>query len=154
MMEMVTPCVTQSIIEVMGSMFNCTVHKNEPDELLTDRLSDLAQSGDLCGCKLSFSGSYSGVVFLLLPISVLTKMTHHFMGDQGGVLSEEVTNGTLKEALNIITGRALTKADEAAYTGLGIPEIIDPGTMSLNQDLIIFTSEAEDLLASCVQFDQ
>lgn len=154
MMEMVMPCVSQSIIEVLGSMFNCTVHENEPEEFLSDRLSDLALSGQLRGCKISFSGSFSGMIYLFLPIAVLTQMTHHFMGEKQEALPEDVTDGTLKEALNMIAGRALTKADEASYTGLGIPEIIDSSDLSLNQDCILFISEEEDLLASCVQFDK
>lgn len=62
------------------------------------------------------------------------------MGQGMASLSREYTEGTLKEALNMVAGNALTRVDETEYMGLGIPEIIPaPGPADVD-DTVILTS--------------
>ncbi len=134
---------TNSIFEVMETMFYFTVEEKKntvPD------LSALLDAKNSRACKITFSGKQSGAMYLLLPRNVLDVMTRNFLGENEDNLPEEMTDGTLKEALNMIAGSALTKFDEESYMGLGIPEMVDPGTISIDEEAVVFNSEKGDIV--------
>lgn len=141
--------VTSSIFEVMETMFYFTL---EEKKKAASKLSDLFDIQSLRVCRITFSGQYSGAIFLLIPKNVLATMSHSFLGDDSDNLSEEVTDGVLKEGLNMIAGNALTKFDEKSYMGLGIPEMVDADGLSLDEESVIFNT-GEGLIASFVKID-
>ncbi|MFH2059896.1 MAG: chemotaxis protein CheX [Pseudomonadota bacterium] len=142
--------VTSSIFEVMETMFYFTVE--EKDTAASD-LSDLFDIQSARTCRITFSGQFSGAIFLLIPKNVLGTMTQNFLGEGSDNLSEELTDGTLKEALNMIAGSALTKFDEKSYMGLGIPEVVELANLSLDEESVIFNT-GEGLIASFIQIDK
>ncbi len=74
------------------------------------------------------------------------------MGQNIDSLTDEDLDGTLKEALNMIAGSALTKVDEKSYMGLGIPEMIDASKIKINDDAVaIDTSDGS--MAFMVEMD-
>ncbi|MDD9302399.1 MAG: chemotaxis protein CheX [Desulfobacter sp.] len=100
----------------------------------------------------SFSGNFSGSIFLSIPPSLLNTMTENFMGQDISTLSEAHVDGTLKEALNMIAGNALTRVDNTSYMGLGIPEILsDPGQDNTDASVTLHT--LDDILIARVKLN-
>jgi len=132
----------------METMFYFTL---EEKKTMASNLLDLFDPASLRTCCITFSGAYSGTIFLLIPLNVLTTMTENFLGEDEEELSEEHTDGTLKEALNMIAGNALTKVDEKSYMGLGIPEMIDSATLKLDNDDAVIFNTGEGIMASVIQ---
>jgi chemotaxis protein CheY-P-specific phosphatase CheC len=144
------PKVTNSIFEVLETMFYFTVEEKKRTAPDVTALIDLKNPR---ACKITFSGKQSGAMYLLLPQDVLDAMTRNFLGENEEHLPEEMTDGTLKEALNMIAGSALTQFDEESYMGLGIPEMVDPGTITFDDDAVVFNSE-QGVIVSCVDIDK
>lgn len=152
MINKMTKQVTRSVVGVMESMFNFIVYEeNTLGSVLTD-LPDLLKNEHLRACKITFHGAYSGIIYLLVPIGVLAKMSANFMDQEAADLTEDITDGTLREALNMVAGDALTNMDEKSFTGLGIPEVIDPSSVPLVEDVAVLYSD-QDLILSYVQME-
>lgn len=133
MREKLIQQVTDSIFEVMETMFYMTL---EADARPVSNVLDLFDTKKINICRISFSGNYSGAFSLAVESDLLEMMTNNFMGEDLDSLPDEATDGTLKEALNMIAGNTLTKIDKHFYMGLGIPERIkvsdiDPDGTSL-----------------------
>ena len=141
--------VTNSIFEVMETMFYITAE--EKKDVPQDKFS-LFNLDSLKAGRISCSGKFSGAIFLLMPSNVLISMTHNFLGEDKEQLSDDLIEGTLKEALNMIAGNALTKMDEQSYTGLGIPELINPADISPDDSTVIFDT-TEGMMAAHVELD-
>lgn len=110
--------VTNSIFEVLETMFFLTVEQTP-----IAGGSPAPGQGDVRACSITFSGHFSGRIFLQIPLELLYTMTENFLGQDRDTLTDEHVDGTLKEALNMIAGDALTRIDQDSYMGLGIPEI-------------------------------
>ncbi|MCG8643848.1 MAG: chemotaxis protein CheX [Desulfobacterales bacterium] len=141
--------VMNSIFEVMETMFYFTVEERNVPE---SDLSVLFDGQDVRACKVTFSGEHSGAIFLLIPKNVLVSMTENFMGEDGANLSDELTDGTLKETLNMVAGNALTKVNEQSYMGLGIPEMVAPSLLPMNKDCVVFDT-GKGLMAACIELE-
>lgn len=128
--------VTNSIFEVMETMFFFIVEEKQDTG---DNLMGLFEPSTLKACAIDFSGSVSGKIYLLIPSNVLSAMTVNFMGQDAD--SEELLEGTLKEALNMIAGSALTKVEKESYMGLGIPEIVAPADLIPDAEFAAFDTE-------------
>ena len=139
--------VTHSISEVMETMFNCMIQETRFTGPSLPGMFDIQETR---ACRITFSGKNSGAIFLLIPRKVLITMTQNFMGEAINPLSEEITDGTLKEALNMIAGHALTRLDEQSYMGLGIPQIVDASALSMDEDGILLNT-TEGVVASFVE---
>ena len=139
--------VANSVLEVMGTMFFLTV---EEKKSMGQTLSSVFDIQSLRACKITFSGEKSGAIFLMVPKMFLLLMTQNFMGEDNDQMSDELTDGTLKEALNIIAGSALTQLSKESYTGLGLPEMVDSETLALDPDAMIFNT-GQGVMASFVQ---
>lgn len=129
--------MTNSISDVMETMFYLSVEPRETVAFstVTDNASD-----PVTGCRLRFSGPFSGVMMVAVPMSLMEIMTANFMGEDRDRLSLEHCTGTVKEALNMVAGNALSKIDNDASFDLGLPEIIDfPGAISPDAFLTIET---------------
>lgn len=140
--------VTNSIFEVMESMFYFVVEEKTDTG---DNLMALFDSETLKACSIDFSGNQSGTIYLLIPSNVLTAMTIAFMGQDAD--SEDLVDGTLKEALNMIAGSALTKVNEESYMGLGIPELVSPADIVPDKDFSVFET-GQGLIASFVRVNE
>jgi len=140
--------VTSSIFEVMETMFFLTL-----EEETGNGAADLsAVRGELKTSAITFSGAFSGTIFLSIPCPLLKNMTEDFLGQDIDTLTDEHVDGTLKEALNMIAGSALTRVDNTAYMGLGIPEII-PAPAPEDVDQTVILNSAEDILIAHVKLN-
>ncbi|MCG8684441.1 MAG: chemotaxis protein CheX [Desulfobacterales bacterium] len=139
--------VTNSIFDVMETMFFLTLE--EPDE--EQGSADMEVQG-LKTSAITFSGDFSGTIFLGIPVSLLRAMTESFMGQDIETLTPEHVDGTLKEALNMIAGSALTRVDNTAYMGLGIPEIV-PNPKPDDVDETVLLHSAEDVMIAHVKLN-
>ncbi len=138
-----------SIFEVMETMFFYTTEEHKEENVDFGKIFDLQSAK---GCQITFSGKESGLIYLLVPLSILQTITSNFLGQNIDSLTDEDLDGTLKEALNMIAGSALTKVDEKSYMGLGIPEMIDASKIKINDDAVaIDTSDGS--MAFMVEMD-
>jgi len=80
----------------------------------------------LMGVGLKFSGPMSGEVVILLPIKLARSLTADFLGQENAGVGTSEMEGTVKELVNMITGKALSLFDEGAIFKLGIPEAAEP----------------------------
>lgn len=140
--------VTNSIFDVMETMFFLTLEKHKdsgPD----------SQSPDPSAMKaaaITFSGDVSGTIYLCIPAPLLQTMTENLMGQDIDTLTPEHVDGTLKEALNMIAGGAMTRIDDTAYMGLGIPEIVPvPGPGDIDETVMLNTSR--DILVAHIKLN-
>ncbi|MCP3939900.1 MAG: chemotaxis protein CheX [Desulfobacteraceae bacterium] len=130
--------VTNSIFEVMETMFFLTVEEQQKSD---PPLQAQPVSEEIKACSIKFSGSFSGTIFLEIPMELLKTMTENFMGQDLSPLSEEYMEGTLKEALNMIAGNTLTQIDKTSYMGLGIPDITTITSPEDVDETAIFNTE-------------
>ena len=125
-----------SISEVLETMFYLPV---EFRENLPPVITESIKKNIKTGCRLKVTGSLSATFQLFIPDQLLLDMTQNFMGEDPENCNEEYLNGTLKEALNMITGNALKSLETKTPPDLDIPEIIDSSDMGSSSLLIIDT---------------
>ena len=139
--------VTNSIFDVMETMFFLTLEEQNGDAALPPDLP-----AELKTSAITFSGDFSGTIYLGIPDHLLRDMTENFLGQDINTLTEEHVDGTLKEALNMIAGSALTRVDNTAYMGLGIPQIVPaPGPDQVDET--VFFNTARDTLIAQVKLN-
>lgn len=142
--------VTNSIFEVMETMFYLTL---EEKKNMGGDLSAIFDIKSLKSCEISFSGDHKGKIYLMVPQNLLIPMTQNFMGEDKEDLPTELTDGTLKEALNMIAGNALTLLNKESYMGLGIPEMTDSADIQFNEDGGLVFNAGDGYLASLIEVD-
>lgn len=108
-----------SISEVMETMFYIPVEPREIESIETSGFLDVQE---IQACRITFSGPFSGKIYLLLPQSLLTVITENFMGESQEHLTAEHLTGTLMEILNMMAGNTFSKIDQSSSFGLGVPE--------------------------------
>jgi len=135
MLNKLMPPLTHSIFKVMETMFSLTVE--EQKKTMAPLQAKESQEG-IQASSITFSGSFSGTIFLEIPLNLLKIMTENFLGQSLTHLSEDYMEGTLKEALNMIAGDALTQIN--ANTGLGLPEIIPVSSLGQVDQSIRFNT--------------
>ena len=137
--------VVNSIFEVMETMFFLTLE--EQNETSMDTLPDPASFKT---SAITFSGDFSGTIFLQVTQSLLETMTENFLGQDKDTLSTDHVEGTLKEALNMVAGSALTRVDNTVYMGLGIPEIV-PGPGETDETAVL--TSTQDLVLAHIKLN-
>ncbi len=111
-----------AISEVFETMFFLTL---EEKEQLTLEGSNLLNPDTTITARIDFKGSFSGCFIFLIPGKLLTYLAVCFMGLKEDEITDEHTIGTMKEALNMLAGNALSGYDDKVEFHLSIPEIID-----------------------------
>jgi chemotaxis protein CheY-P-specific phosphatase CheC len=112
-----------SISEVMETMFFLPLEFEDGGDI--KEIIRTAHGGTVA-CKLAFSGPFSGFSCFLIPVKVAQGLTASFLGEDTARVPEEQMAGTVKEILNMITGKAFSLYDNQAVFKLGFPEIIPP----------------------------
>ncbi|MCM2284085.1 MAG: chemotaxis protein CheX [Desulfobacula sp.] len=124
MMKTIMTAMKTSISEVMETMFFLPVEF--VDEPALKQIKALkGKKGK--ACRLDFSGDCSGSVILLTPRQLLMEMAENFMGESGESMKEDLLDGTLAEAVNMMAGNALRKIKTKVPFELSIPKLV-PGT--------------------------
>jgi CheY-specific phosphatase CheX len=125
-----------SISEVLETMFFLPLEASE-----SEGGEDLSQipKDQLTGASLKFSGPITGKVVFLLPITLARSLTSDFLGEEDAEVGPDEMEGTIKEIVNMITGKALSLTDGKAVFKLGIPEGAD-----ITEDLNSFFSEDDN----------
>jgi chemotaxis protein CheY-P-specific phosphatase CheC len=123
-----------SISEVLETMFFLPlefVDGGEINEIIS------SADGGVLACKLVFSGPFSGVSCFLIPVKVAKGMTANFLGQDAEVVTEEQMAGTVKEVLNMITGKLFSLYNNRAVFNLGLPETVpsDKWALLLTKDV-------------------
>jgi CheY-specific phosphatase CheX len=110
-----------SISEVMETMFFLPLEFEDGKDI-----NDIIHGADggTLACKLAFSGPFSGLTCFLIPGKVAQRLTADFLGEETDRVTEEHMVGTVKEILNMITGKAFSLYDNQTVFKLGIPEIM------------------------------
>jgi len=106
---------------------------------------------------IDFEGPRSGRVFLLVPDPTVNEMAANFLGLDEDEVSEEHAQDTLKETINMMTGRMLSIADRKARCALRIPRFAgewnsaDPEKGKSSGVLLLFETGKHHLAAGVVE---
>lgn len=117
-LEALKEATKTSISEVLETMFFLPLEVSESEDG-----GDLAQlpKDQLTGACLKFDGPIAGEVTFLIPVNLARSLTADFLGQEEGEVGKDEMVGTVKEVVNMITGKALSLYDESAVFKLGIP---------------------------------
>jgi CheY-specific phosphatase CheX len=132
-----------SISEVMETMFFLPLEFED-----TGDIKEIVRSADdrTLACELRFYGPFSGFSLFLIPGKVAQRLTANFLGEDTDRVTEEHLTGTVKEILNMITGKAFSLYDNRSAFKLGIPEIIPPEKCAH-----VVTRDVKEALNLCVK---
>jgi len=138
-----------SISEVLETMFFMSLDFGNNASIETDVVGD---SDKVVACKITFKGEFSGHFVFLVPENTLLEMTENFMGLDSGDISKEETEGTAKEAINMLAGATLSSFDSGLVFNLSMPEILDSkeATASAKEsedEIIVVTNTAGGYIA-------
>jgi len=150
MKEAMKTAMTTSISEVLETMFYMSLEFSDQATLEEDVMKDTVNT---TACKIDFKGRISGYFVLFIPDKLLLDMTENFMGLDKEDITDEHSSGTLKEAINMLAGSALSGFDDKVVFQLSIPEIIDIGNATSagkgksEEEIVIVTETIEGYLA-------
>lgn len=82
----------------------------------------VAEADNIQAATITFHGTFSGEICLIVPEKLLVVMTENFMGEERRHLTDEHLDGTLKETLNMLAGNTFSKIDTESSFCLGVPE--------------------------------
>jgi CheY-specific phosphatase CheX len=135
-----------SISEVLETMFFLPLEVSE-----SERGRDLSQTprDQLIGASLRFGGPIAGKVFFLIPIALARSLTADFLGQETADVGPDEMEGTVKEAVNMITGKTLSVFDEKSVFKLGIPDLMNPA--ELTNDFFSDNDDAFTLLFDAIE---
>ena len=123
MMKTLKTKMVTSISEVMETMFYLPVEYRKDETIESSGL--LLGASNIQACSITFSGHFSGGLYLLIPKPLLKIMAENFLGEEADNLMESHLTGTIKETLNMIAGNTFSKIDANTPFGLGVPEMLD-----------------------------
>ncbi len=112
-----------SISEVLETMFFLPLEVSESEG--GGDLSEISKD-QLMGAGLKFTGPMAGEVVFLIPIKLARSLTADFLGQENADVGTGDIEETVKELVNMITGKALSLFDDEAIFKLGIPEAAEP----------------------------
>ena len=117
-----TTAMKNSISEVLETMFFLSLDffHNDAD------IRDLWTMGkdQIVAAKLSFSGPLSGYAIFCIPKISAVSITADFMGKDEEEISDDQSNGTVKEIINMIIGNTFSRYDPDVVFDLGVPELV------------------------------
>lgn len=142
-----------AISDVLETMFFQPVQIDNNHRCLKEWF---AKDPPLLGASLGFAGPISGICYILIPDQGVQEMTANFLGIDEKEVDREQALDTIKEALNMIVGQALSLFDKTGDFQLSIPEIIDgdavaPEKLQGSQgDILLFETEDSHLAAGLI----
>jgi len=145
----------QAISSVLETMFFLPVQIVEGNNLREDWSQ---QDSGIWHVRVQFSGPVNGSFFLLVPAGLAREITANFLGlDEADVGSGQESD-TVKEALNMIGGYALSQVEKADEYQISIPEIARAGqkdlvSMQLEPHNTISIETDENILAVGLHLD-
>ncbi len=139
-----------AISEVFETMFFMSL---EIDDQATLETSGILGADTTIACRIGFKGNISGCFILFIPEKLLSDLTENFIGIDSADITAEHTEGTLKEALNMLAGSTLSGYDDKIEFHLTIPEILDIskatdlGKGTGEEEIVVVTETTEGSLA-------
>lgn len=141
-MKIILTAMKTSISEVMETMFFLPVEFSENP---TEKEIKALKGKQNKTCCLHFSGDGTGTVYLLAPKQLLREMAENFMGESGNSLQDDILEGTLTEALNMMVGNALRKVKTKVPFELGIPGLIPGSEFPETRDSLIIKTTGPEM---------
>lgn len=142
-----------AISDVLETMFFQPVQIDNNHRCLKEWF---AKDPPLLGASLGFAGPISGICYILIPAQGVEEMTANFLGIDEKEVDREQALDTIKEALNMIVGQALSLFDKTGDFRLAIPEIIDGDAVAPEKlqdfrgDILFFETEDGRLAAGLI----
>lgn len=121
-METLRAAVKQAISDVLETMFFQPMRFADETRPLKEWFF---QEGTLLGASLDFDGPPQGSFFLLVPDTLIGEWTANLLGMDRREIGDEQKRDTLKEAINMIGGRALSLLDAQGVCRMGIPQAME-----------------------------
>ncbi len=113
--------MTRSISNVFETAFFQSVEIQSSKESLG---TPFFNSTELTGSFLKFSGKLSGTVSIVAPDAWVKNLTADFLGIDVKAVTDNQTQDTIKEAVNMIAGHMFSFFDRDGEIQLGIPGMI------------------------------
>ncbi|MDY6879075.1 MAG: chemotaxis protein CheX [Thermodesulfobacteriota bacterium] len=120
--KMMKAAMKDSISEVLETMFFLPL--DFPSAGDSDEQSRLSDTDKTITAKLEFRGSLAGCFVLSIPEASALSMTADFLGVDTSHITEEQTNETVKEIINMIAGSTFRNYNAQLVFDLGIPEVV------------------------------
>jgi CheY-specific phosphatase CheX len=152
--ETIQEHLREAISEVMETMFFLPVQFLNGPAPIGEWLS---VEKKVMEAHIEFEGTRSGRVFLLVPHPALKEMAANFLGLEEQEVSEEHAQDTLKEAINMMTGRMLSTAFREGGCALLIPRLAgarnpaDVGKDNDHEFVLLFETEKNHLAAGMIE---
>ena len=108
----------EAISDVMETMFFLPVQFADKTCPLGPWFSG---EGEMLESSVDFKCPGSGRIFLFAPRAGVEEMSANILGIEADEVSEGQVSDTLKEAINMMTGRMLSLVDQEGSFALGIP---------------------------------
>jgi hypothetical protein len=145
-----------AISDVMETMFFQLVQVSDVDGTIQEWFS---RDQCLLGATLTFDGPLTGSLYLLMPAEMVDAMTCDFLGLEKDTRNEDQKRDMIKEALNMIGGRAFSMSDRTGAYQIGIPALLEESALThkrlgdLESENIFIETENHNLAISIV-FDR
>jgi CheY-specific phosphatase CheX len=152
--ETIQEHLREAISEVMETMFFLPVQFLDGPEPLGEWLS---VEKKVMEALIEFEGARAGRVFLLVPHPALKEMAANFLGLEEEEVSEEHAEDTLKEAINMMTGRMLSMLSREGGCALLIPRfagVRNPADLGRDDDhgfVLLFETGKNHLAAGMIE---
>ncbi len=121
--EKLMTAMKTSISEVLETMFFLPL--DFPEDLNFEEEIKTGDDNPLVSSKIDFSGPIEGTMFFIIPWKLACSLTANFLGIEEDEVDQQGVDGTVKELLNMITGKAFSAYDDQLVFNLGIPEILE-----------------------------
>ncbi len=149
-MQALTAAMTDSISNVLETMFFLPLDIS--DTIRVNMLKTPANDA-IIATRLGFSGPFKGHFGFFIPKKLAKSLTADFLGQDPNSISDDQTEETVKEIINMLAGDTLSSYDSQAVFDLQIPElvcfdeVIDRQSPELEAELVISFHTTEDHLA-------
>ncbi len=144
-MEELKKAMKDSISEILETMFFMPLEFPEEGDI-----GEIRKCGQttLLSAQLKYQGPISGSFFVVAPTPLARELTANLLGLENKDLNSEHVEATLKELLNMVTGKTFSLYDSKSTFDLGMPQMISSNEImtSLTDDL----SEEIELVAKTV----
>jgi len=142
--ETMKKILKDSISDVLGTMFFLPVQMTSDDCIPEKWFSD---KDPLFEATIHFGGPHAGSFHLIMPIEVASEITANFLGLNESEINVEQRRDTVKEAINMIGGHALSVFDHKGRYKLGLPRLTEKKGLAdiplsdLNGEVLLMETE-------------
>ncbi len=146
--QTLTAAMTDSISNVLETMFFLSL---DISGAVSIKSLQVPENDAMMAARLNFSGPVSGHCVFYIPRKLAMSMTADFLGVDEQNTTDEQTQGTVKEIINMLVGDTFSNFDSQAVFNLEIPEMVSfeetLGVDPAENEIVVGIDTLEDHLA-------